>query len=237
LIVGHSNAGQLENIFDNCYTIVTGQLVPLAALLGWRASLQWQTGRSKPSSEVITQILKESGMMNVLRTTLLAILITVFTGSCSVISQQIRTDAVPPIDFKILLQESDNYLGDTVILGGYILETKNLTDQSIIRVLQAPLGFGEEPESRDYSEGRCIISQKGFLDPEVYRKNRKITVAGTVVGSGVEKINDFSQPYLKIQSREIYLWPEDRQYYPNSYYAPWFYPYPYYRYRHYPDYW
>ena len=142
------------------------------------------------SSEVITQILKESGMMNVLRSALLAILITVFTGSCSVISQQIRTESIPSVNFKILLQEPDKHLGDTVILGGYILETKNLTDQSIIRVLQAPLGFGEEPESRDYSEGRFIISQKGFLDPEIYTKDRKITVAGTVVGSVFERVKD-----------------------------------------------
>ena len=176
-------------------------------------------------------------MMNVLISTLLAILITIFTGSCSVISQQIRTDAIPPVDFKILLQESDKYLGDTVILGGYILETDNLTDQTIIRVLQAPLNVRDEPKSKDYSEGRFIISQKGFLDPEVYIKDRKITVAGTVVGSAVEKINDFSQPYLKIQSREIYLWPEDQAYHPDPYYEPWFYPYPYYRYRHYPYYW
>ena len=142
------------------------------------------------SSEVITQILKESGMMNVLRSALLAILITVLTGSCSVISQQIRTESIPSVNFKILLQEPDKHLGDTVILGGYILETKNLTDQSIIRVLQAPLGFGEEPESRDYSEGRFIISQKGFLDPEIYTKDRKITVAGTVVGSVFERVKD-----------------------------------------------
>jgi outer membrane lipoprotein len=199
--------------------------------------LQWQAGRSELSSEVITQILKESSMMNVLRSALLAILIMVFTGSCSVISQQIGMDAIPPIDFKILLQESDKYLGNTVILGGYVLETNNLTDQTIIRVLQAPLGFTEEPKSKDYSEGRFIISQKGFLDPEIYSKDRKITVAGTVVGSVIEKINDFSQPYLKIQSREIYLWPEDQAYYPDPYYEPWFYPYPYYRYRHYPYYW
>ena len=178
-------------------------------------------------------------MMNVLRSALLAILILVFTGSCSVISQQIRTESISPIDFKILLQESDKYMGDTVILGGYILETSNLTDQTIIRVLQAPLGVRDEPKSRDYSEGRFIISQKGFLDPEVYSKDRQITVAGTVIGSVVEKINDFSQPYLKIQSREIYLWPEDYAYYPDFYYDPWFYPYPYYRYRyhHYPYYW
>ena len=178
-------------------------------------------------------------IMSILRTTLLAILITVFTGSCSVISQQIRTESIPSVNFKILLQEPDKHLGDTVILGGYIIETKNLTDQSIIRVLQAPLGFGEEPESRDYSEGRFIISQKGFLDPEIYTKDRKITVAGTVVGSVFERVNEFPQPYLKIESREIYLWPEDQRYYPTHYYEPWFYPYPYYwhRYNHHPYYW
>jgi len=178
-------------------------------------------------------------MMNILRTSLLAILITVFTGSCSVISHQIKTESIPSIDFKILVQEPDNYLGKTIILGGYILETKNLTDRTIIRVLQAPMGVREEPKSRDHSEGRFMISQKEFLDPEIYSKDRKVTVAGIIVGTVVEKINDFPQPYLKIQSREIYLWPEDQQYYSTPYYEPWFYPHPYYwyRYYHHPYYW
>jgi len=44
-------------------------------------------------------------MMNILRTSLLAILITVFTGSCSVISHQIKTESIPSTDFKILVQE------------------------------------------------------------------------------------------------------------------------------------
>jgi outer membrane lipoprotein len=187
-------------------------------------------------------------MMNILRSALLAILIAVFTGSCSVISQPIRTESIPPMDLKILLENPNKYKGETVILGGYILETDNLTDQTIIKVLQAPIGAGDEPKSRDYSEGRFIISQKGFLDPEIYSKDRKITVAGTVVGSVIEKVDEFSHPYLKIQSREIYLWPKDQEYPPASYYDPWFYPYPfywypyrhyypYYWYRHHPYYW
>ena len=181
-----------------------------------------------------------SGIMSVLRKALPAILIAIFAGSCSVISQDIRTESIPPVDLKILLQEPNKYKGDTVILGGYILETDNLTDQTIIKVLQAPLGARDEPKSRDYSEGRFIVSQKGFLDPEIYSKDRKITVAGTVVGSVVEKVNEFSHPYLKIQSHEIYLWPKDQEYPPAPYYEPWFYPYPFYwyPYRHYyPYYW
>lgn len=174
---------------------------------------------------------------------LLAIPMTLFLGSCSVISQQIRTEATPTIQFKTLILEKDNYRGKTVILGGYILETQNSADKSLIKVLQVPLGFGEKPKSKDLSEGRFIVSQKGFLDPEIYKKDRKITVAGAIVGAVVEKIDDSPQPYLKIESREIFLWPEEPYYYPppyyDPYYDPWFYPYPYYgyRHRHYPYYW
>ena len=178
-----------------------------------------------------------SGIMSILKKALPVILIALFVGSCSVISQDIRTESISPIDLKILLQEPNKYKGETVILGGYILETDNLTDQTIIKVLQAPLGTRDEPNSRDYSEGRFIVSQKGFLDPEIYSKDRKITVAGTVLGSVVEKVNEFSHPYLKIQCREIYLWPKDQEYLPAPYYDPWFYPYPFYWYHHHPYYW
>jgi len=167
----------------------------------------------------------------------MAILIPFFVISCSVISQEIRKESITPVDFTTLLQETDKYLGTTVILGGYILETQNLTDSSLIKALQVPLGLGEAPKSKDYSKGRFIISQNGFLDPEIYTKDRKVTVAGTIVGTRVEKVNQFSHVYLEIKSREIYLWPKDEYYYPPPYYFdPWYYPYPYYwhPYRYYP---
>lgn len=177
--------------------------------------------------------------MNGSKTALLIMLMTFFTESCSVISKEVRTNSIFPIHFKTLVQETDKYIGDSVILGGYILETKNMVNESIIKVLQTPLGFREEPKSKDHSEGRFIISKKGFLDPEIYSKDRKITVAGKVAGSVVEKVDGFPHPYLKIKSREIYLWPKDQFYYRTPYYDPWFYPYPYYWHwrRHHPDYW
>jgi outer membrane lipoprotein len=90
---------------------------------------------------------------------------------------------------------------------------------------------GEEPDLRDLSQGRFVVYFKGFLDPEVYARDRAITVAGTVIGSDVEKIGEEGVRYLKIKNREIYLWPEYKNLppYPN----PW--PYP--RYWHgYPNY-
>ena len=175
--------------------------------------------------------------MNILKSVWLVFLMPFFVMSCSVISQQIRKESMAPVNFKILVQDADKYLENTVILGGYILETQNLADTSSIKVLQVPLGLGETPKSRDDSEGRFIISHKGFLDPEIYSKDRKVTVAGTIVGTVVEKVGHFAQPYLKLESREIYLWPKE-EYYPGPYYDPWYYPYPYYRhlYPYYPYY-
>ena len=166
--------------------------------------------------------------MKTLTVILVVLLFPFFIVSCAVISPQIRDESIGPVNFKTLMQETDKFKGKTVILGGYILKTQNLTDKSVVKVLQAPLALGENPKSKDMSEGRFIIVQKGFLDPEVYKKDRKITVAGTIAGKVIEKVNHFAQPYLEIDSREIYLWPKDEYYYPQPYYSPWYYPFPYY---------
>jgi outer membrane lipoprotein len=154
------------------------------------------------------------------------------TTSCSVISQKMRTEAEPiSLPFKTLVADADKYIGHTVILGGYILETRNLESETILKVLQVPFRFGDEPDTKDRSQGRFIVHYRGFWDPEVYKKGRAITVAGRVVGSVVEKIDTDEVKYLKIENREIYLWPE----YANQ--APGYYPRPYppywYRYRYY----
>ena len=166
--------------------------------------------------------------MRTLKAIIPAMLMSFFIVSCAVISPQIRDESIGPIPFKTLMQETDRFKGKTAILGGYILETQNLADKSIVKVLQTPLGLGENPKYKDMSEGRFIILQKGFLDPEIYQKGRKITVAGIIVGKTIEKVNHFAQPCLEIESREIYLWPKDEYYYPQPYYSPWYNPFPYY---------
>jgi outer membrane lipoprotein len=149
-----------------------------------------------------------------------------------VIPKEIRSESEPRVPFDILVKNVDTYIGRTVILGGFILQVENLSDQTNITVLQTPLTWGDEPKSKDFSEGRFIISHKGFLDPEVYSKDRKITVAGFVKGLAVEKAEKISYLYLKIISRDIYLWPEYPKYYRPLYDYYWYHPYPYHRWRH-----
>ena len=164
--------------------------------------------------------------MQMLRIMFFGLVAIMLPISCAVISEPVRSEAEPPVPFKILVAQADQFRGRTVILGGYILETMNLESETIIKVLQVPLAIGEEPGLRDSSEGRFLVYHQEFLDPEIYSKDRTITVAGEVIGSDSEEIGDNRIQYLKIKSREIYLWPEYETHgYP---YHPW--RYPYYRY-------
>ena len=161
--------------------------------------------------------------MLIFRTLILCLTSLMLTVSCTVISEPVRSEAESPVPFNTLVSQADQYKGLTVILGGHILKTRNLESETVIEVLQVPLAIGEEPGLKDSSEGRFRVYHQGFLDPEIYSKDRVITVAGEVIGSGFEEIGGKRNQYLKIKNREIYLWPDyETHRYP---YRPWPYPY------------
>lgn len=157
---------------------------------------------------------------------------------CTVISRKTMADALPDVTFTELCHDVDTFHGQTVILGGHVIEVRNEARQTIIVVLQTPLGSGQEPLPPDRSEGRFMLQHDGFLDPEVFAKGRTITVAGEVTGVIREPIDHEPYDYILLASREIYLWErvEDLYRYPYPYrsplYDPWYDRHPARRYRY-----
>ncbi|MFO7929950.1 MAG: Slp family lipoprotein [Thermodesulfobacteriota bacterium] len=165
---------------------------------------------------------------------LLCTIIAGLFAGCSVVSRDIRRDAAEEVGFRSLMRDAEKHAGQTFILGGYILETRNLADETRLLVLQAPLGLRDEPKDRDRSEGRFMVICDRFLDPAVYEKDRKITVAGELMGTEKTEINGHEFLLPAISCRQIHLWQEQREtqrYYHDPFY-PW--PGPYYPYRPYP---
>lgn len=74
-------------------------------------------------------------------------------------------------------------------------------------VRQTPLGRDEMPVSRGRSDGGFLLLYNGHLEPEVYEKGRRTTVAGKVVGRAVEGTGKCPSPCVKLEYRQIYLWP------------------------------
>jgi len=149
--------------------------------------------------------------MNFVKTLLLIMLLFMFgvfysCASREVISKKIKAEA-ERVSFKTLAQQTDRYKGKTVILGGYIIETQNISGVANMTVLQTPLGLNEMPVSHGHSEGGFVLSYNGHLEPEVYEKGRRTTVAGKVVGRAAEGTGNCPNPCVKLEYRQIYLWP------------------------------
>jgi len=133
-----------------------------------------------------------------------------------------------------LIGNAAGYEGQTIVMGGYVLEVENQPGQTRIVAVQVPIGSRQRPKSKDLSEGRLVLIYNGFIDPEVYEKDRGITVRGEVLG-GAANDPEIPYPYLRIQVQEIYLWPAANL--SNVKHRPGHDPfYPYFWYRHYP-YW
>lgn len=154
------------------------------------------------------------------------------TMGCAVMSRDVQDKAMAPVPFNELIGRVDQYKGQTVILGGYVVSVENQKNQTRIVAVQTSLGMGQRPNSKDLSQGRLIMHYDGFLDPEVYKKDREITVAGRVLNSSANDPQP-PYPYLEIALEEIHLWPLQRPVAPYPYWDDYWYPYPY----PYPWYW
>lgn len=144
---------------------------------------------------------------------LVAMLALLFSAGCaSVISREALKEVDQSIPFEQLQKNPETYQGRMVLLGGDIIRTENLPDKTLILVLQRPLGRRKKPVSGDVSVGRLIVSVQGFLDPDIYRPGRKITVVGSVAGKEVRPLGEIEYSYPVIAKKELYIWPAEGPY-------------------------
>ena len=117
-----------------------------------------------------------------------------------------------PPTFNELQKDSNLHEGRKVVLGGYILELRNELVVSILTILQAPLDFQNRPNLRDQSEGRFIARTKEFLEPEIYKKDRRVTVRGKVAGTLTQALGDRVYQYPLIEAEAFQLWTDETYY-------------------------
>lgn len=161
----------------------------------------------------------------------LPLFICALLTACSVMPEAVRRQALPRLPYDEMLKNAAQYQGRTVIVGGYVLEVENEKVRTVLSVLQAPLDAMDKPRKRDLSEGRLLLIYDGFLDPEVYTKDRLVTAAGRLIGSSVSEQSDVAYPYLRIKVEKLHLWPVEEPLPPDVYADPWWFPF-YWRHHH-----
>jgi outer membrane lipoprotein len=161
-------------------------------------------------------------------------LIILILFSCApVLDQEYMRGGSRDISFQLLRENPGQYTGRLFILGGVIVQTKFTAEGSQIEAMHVPVdGSGNFRESGS-SEGRFLaVLPKDWtiLDPEVYRRGRRVTLAAEFVELRTGRVDEIEYVYPVFHIQQIYLWPMEWPYYPAPYYYydPWFYPYPYY---------
>jgi outer membrane lipoprotein len=142
-------------------------------------------------------------------------------------------DALRSVDRSVtvtaLRQDPAANLGRRVLLGGDILATRPMPNQTEVELLSKPLDGDDRPRHGDASDGRVIVTTPQFLDPAVYAEGRRMTVIATVTGEEERKIAELPYRYPVVAADAIKLWPREvvGPAYPPPwpYYYPWPYPY------------
>jgi outer membrane lipoprotein len=157
------------------------------------------------------------------------------SGCMATIPKELAQKVDKSVTFAELKKSPENYKGKLLLLGGKILEAKNIKEGTVFEILQSPLDYNDRPQAEDVSEGRFLALYKGYLDTAIYQPGRSITLAGEVLRAETRPLGEieYTYPYLEVKS--IFLW-EGETYkesptiiYYESFPYWWYYPYPLYR--------
>jgi outer membrane lipoprotein len=140
---------------------------------------------------------------------LLVVALALLVQGCSyAISPDVARSADRSISFQNLYAEPSKFVGKIVILGGVIVQTKNIKKGTIIEVLQKELDYWGKPRRTDRTGGRFIVVHPRHLDAMVVAPGRELTVAGEVTDNEQKILGEHAYSSPVIRSRELKLWPQ-----------------------------
>ena len=149
------------------------------------------------------------------RNYLAALALLLLLASCApVLGPEITKRAALRVPFPEIQKDPEPYRGKLYLLGGRIVRTRMTPQGSLIEAVHVPVDSRGYLKDLDRSRGRFLAlypREKGFLDPLVYRRDREITLAATLVGTRSGKIDGMEYVYPLFRIQEIHLWQEPQE--------------------------
>lgn len=128
-------------------------------------------------------------------------------------------NSAPSPNIQLQTQAMPEIVGKNVRWGGRIIGVDNAEDSTTIQLLAFPLNSFGRPISDDESVGRFIIYSDGFLDPEVYKVDRYMTVFGTVTAEQSIQVGQKTLHLPVVKMSEYHIW-KPEQYYDDDFRSP-----------------
>lgn len=92
--------------------------------------------------------------------------------------------------------------------GGRIAAIENRADSSVLDVVNLPLHSSSRPQETDESQGRFRVYVQGFIDPQIYRPGRLLTVVGTIGVNEQIAVGKHLLEQPALYATALYLWQE-----------------------------
>ena len=178
---------------------------------------------------------------------LFVITLLFLTGCASNLPVELTTPIEGSPQVSEVLQNIDAHNGELVRWGGSIASIDNKENETWVEIVSRELNRSGRPKRSDQTSGRFLAKVNDFLDPEIYKNGRLVTIYGELAGGQDGKIGEQSYTFPVVNSKKAYMWSEYRDplsapYYRRPYYDPFYDPYWDLHYRHryfygHPHYW
>ena len=164
-------------------------------------------------------------------------------AGCSAFPDSIATDNEDAlVSYSQVKNNASTTVGQSARWGGIIADVRNDEGFTVIELVHFPLKSWGRPLVSDDTDGRFLAVINGFVDPQVYRQGRSLTVLGKVGKTQEGKIDDYTYVYPVIEATGYHLWPKEadrvdtginysplwfrHNFYAPYPYRPYYYPYP-----------
>jgi outer membrane lipoprotein len=141
---------------------------------------------------------------------ILGIVLSLLSGCVHAVSRDVLKEVDRELTFEALIEDPTAYQGRMVLLGGVIVNTVNKQEGTLLEVYQTRLDRERKPTDTDRSGGRFLALYQGFLDSEIYKQGRQVTIAGTVQGEHVQLLGEIEYHYPYLLITELHLWEEEK---------------------------
>jgi outer membrane lipoprotein len=152
-----------------------------------------------------------------------------FISACSSqIPPDIRQALHDAPTIQMVQSKPDAFLSQPVRWGGIIINTENKQASSWLTVVAYPLSKNGQPRVDQNSIGRFIASFDTFLEPQVYSRERVVTITGKIIKTESLKVGEFPYSYPVVEVQQHFLWPVEQAsdaLYPPWWYDPYYWPY------------
>jgi len=132
-------------------------------------------------------------------------------GCAPVISTELKTGADTSLSFKEVQENPEVYRGKIVLWGGEIVQVlPQENGTALIEVLEWPLGWWDKPRKTIEFRGKFLVSVKGPLDLSIYKRGKRITIAGEIQGKmqgdKIKELTDSTYQYPVVLEKEMHAW-------------------------------